>query len=86
MKNVISKRLILNKSTVANLDKNSLGGVWGGIVYTEGPRCKSEATCPGTMCCPTENCTGGCPRTDTAMCPNTYDINCYSNVCTSNPC
>lgn len=85
----MAKKLTLNKSTVADLDKNALNGLKGGIVPTEGPRCKSERTCGYTECCPTQNnCTGGCPRTDTVVnwCPPTYEAGCYSDVCTSNGC
>lgn len=79
----ISKKFTLNKQTVANLDKKSLSGVFGGVFTDPGSTCK---LCPtqGIFCEPTKTaCTGSpCPTYD-PTCDETAYITCEGFTC---PC
>ncbi len=83
----VSKKLVLNKSTMSNLNTDVMTGVRGGLSLncTDETDCcvPSEQTCatetcpPETNQCPTAACTTTCP-TSPRYCTNKY--------CTINDC
>jgi hypothetical protein len=52
MKKEIRKKLVLNKTTISNLDKKTQGAVMAGYI---------SATCPDAFCDTARTCTAGCP-------------------------
>ncbi len=63
----LSKKLSLNRKTIANLTGNVMTNVKGGGTITTVSLCETKCTCIDTICgntCPTNcgscNCTGGC--------------------------
>jgi hypothetical protein len=67
----LSKKFSLNKRTVANLDRKSLSGIFGGVYTDPGSTCKFCET-EDPFCQPTAACTG-------SPCP-TYDPNCNETI------
>lgn len=78
----ISKKFSLNKQTVANLDRKSLSGIFGGVYTDPGSTCKFCDT-EGPLCQPTADCTGSPCDTYEPACPYTEALTCLPLECTA---
>ena len=76
-----TKKISLKKHTVANLDRKSLSGIFGGVDTDPGSTCKHCVT-EDIFCEPTKTmCTGSpCPTYD-PNCNVTIEVTCQGFTC-----
>ncbi|HLP46098.1 MAG TPA: class I lanthipeptide [Candidatus Deferrimicrobium sp.] len=60
MKKAISKKLVLNKTTVTDLNSKEMTDIKGGLTYTDPRACFSEGTC-SIYYTIDYTCIAGCP-------------------------
>ena len=84
--NGFTKKLILNKRTVANLNNTDMNSLKGGIYtgYTcQDDGCDTVISCENTLCYICESITCGTAIPPTAFCTNDCNTNAY---CTDTIC
>ena len=78
-----TKKISLKKHTVANLDRKSLSGIFGGVDTDPGSTCKHCVT-EDIFCEPTITmCTGSACDTLEPACPYTEALSCFPIECTA---
>jgi hypothetical protein len=76
-----SKRLLLNKKTVANLNQKSMSNVKGGGTGITCEWCNSDASCMVTKCDWDETEYTGCDCTDVSCGIYQCDFNTHRTIC-----
>ncbi|MCP5102322.1 MAG: hypothetical protein GY950_03035 [bacterium] len=68
MKHKHSKKLVLSKTTISNLNSKEMTAINGGLTYTDPRACKTKGACSIAY---TEayTCEAGCPACGTAVAP-----------------